>query len=106
MPDRLSRLVKTIVGSFPIKNPHPEKRQQRQIIDLPTIYHTKPFSPDHVSPQPIVKEEVREDVIPPTMVCSCCILSLFDDPMEGILGDLKEPPSVFLQAEMKREITS
>ena len=51
MTDCLSRLVKTIVGSFPVKNPHPEKRQQGWIIDLRTVDHTKPFgSSDHVCP--------------------------------------------------------
>ena len=53
------------------------------------VDHTKPFSPtDHMGPQPIIEEKVWEDVIPPAMVCSCRILPLFDDPMEGILGDL------------------
>ena len=97
MPDRLSRLVKTIIGSLPIQDPHPEKRQQRWIVDLCTIYHTEPFSPsDHVCPQAVIKEEVREDVIPPAMVGSRRVLPLFDDPMERVLGNL-EGPSVFLQ---------
>ena len=47
---------------------------------------------NYVCPQLIVKEEIREDVIPLTMVCSCRVLPLFDDPMEGILGDLKKTP--------------
>ena len=46
-------------------------------------------------PQAIVEEEIREDIIPPTMVCSRLIFPIFDDPMEGVLGDL-EDPSVFL----------
>ena len=51
---------------------------------------------DHVYPQLIIKEEVREDVIPPMTVCSRRVLPLFDDPMKGVLGNLKDP-SVFLQ---------
>ena len=42
-----------------------------------------------MGPQPIVKEEVWEDVIPPPMVCSRFVLPLFVDPVEGILGDLE-----------------
>ena len=44
MLDSLSCLVKTIIGSFPIKNPHPEKGQQRWIIDLRMVNHSEPFS--------------------------------------------------------------
>ena len=58
-----------------------------------------------MSPQPIIKEEVWEDIIPPLMVCSRLVLSLFAEPVEGILGDL-EFSSAFLQEETKREITS
>ena len=91
MPDCLSHLVETIVGSFPVENSHLKQRQQGRIINLPPVDHTKPFgSLDHMGPQVIVEEEVREDVIPPTMVCSHLILSLLADPVEGILGDLKE----------------
>ena len=93
MPDRLSRLVQTIIGSFPIKDPHPEKGQQGRIVDLHTIHHSEPFSPsNHVCPQPIIEEKVREDVIPPVMVCSRRILPFFDDSVKGILGDLKRIP--------------
>ena len=36
------------------------------------VNYTKPFSPvDHVGPQPVIKEQVQKDVIPPAMVCSC-----------------------------------
>ena len=49
-----------------------------------------------MGPQPIIKEEVREDVIPPVMVCSRRILPLFDNSVEGVLGNI-EDPSVFLQ---------
>ena len=58
-----------------------------------------------MGPQLIVKVQVQEDLIPPVMVCSHLVLPLFDNPMKGILGNL-EDPSVFLQAETKRKITS
>ena len=45
-------------------------------------------------PKPIIEEEVWEDIIPPAMVCSLHILPFFDDPMEGILGNLEIPLSV------------
>ena len=102
VPDRLSRLMKTIVGSLPIKDPHSEKRKKRRIVDLRTINHSEPFSPlDHVRPQAVVKEEIRENVIPPAMVCSHLVLPLFDNPMKGILGNL-EDPSVFLQTRNEK----
>ena len=89
MPDRLGGLVKMIVRSFPIEDPHTQQQQQRRINNLRPIDHTEPFSPtDHVGPQPIIKEQVQEDVIPPTMVCSRLILPLLVDPMKGVLGDL------------------
>ena len=98
MLDCLSCLVKTIVGSLPIWNPHSEKRQERWIVDLRPIHNLKPFSPaDHMCPQPIIEEEVREDVIPPAMVCSLHILPLLDDFMEGILGNLENPPQCFFK---------
>ena len=59
-----------------------------------------------MGPQPIVKVQVQEDVIPPVMVCSRLILPLLVDPMEGILGDLQNFPQSFYQAETKREVTS
>ena len=59
------------------------------------VGHLEPFSPlDHVRPQTIIEEEVREDIIPPVVVCSCRILPLFDNPVEGILGNLEIPLSV------------
>ena len=61
------------------------------------IDHLEPFSPsDHVCPQAIIKEEIREDVIPPAMVRSHRVLPFLDNSMEGVLGNL-EDPSVFLQ---------
>ena len=51
MPDHLHSLVETIIWSLPIKDPHTQKRQQQQIIDLHPIDHTEPFSPlDHMGP--------------------------------------------------------
>ena len=77
MSDCLSRLVQMIIWSTPVEDPHTEQRQQGRIIDLPLVDHTKPFGPvDHMGPQPIVKEEVREDVIPPAMMGSCLVLPL------------------------------
>ena len=87
--DHLSHLVKTIIGSLPVKDPHPKQGQQRRIINLPPVDHTKPFSPvNHMGPKVIIKEQIQEDIIPPAMVCSCLILSFLTDPMECILGDL------------------
>ena len=89
MSDRLSHLVKTIIWSLPVEDPHPKKRQQRRIVDLRLVDHMKPFGPvDHMGPQPIIKEQVRKDVVPPVMVCGGLILSLLADPMKGVLGDL------------------
>ena len=59
------------------------------------VDYTKPLGPmNHVCPQLIIKEKVQEDDIPPVMVCSHCILSFFDNSVEGILGDLETPLSV------------
>ena len=89
MPDRLCGLVEAIVRSLPIEDPHAQKRQQRQIVDLCTVDHMKPLCPaDHIGPQPIIKVQVWEDIIPPVMVCSRLVLPLLVDPMEGVLGDL------------------
>ena len=89
MPDHLGSLVKTIVGSLPVKDPHTKQQQQRQVINLLPVNYTQPFSPvDHMGPQLIIKEQVQEDIIPPSMVCSCLVLPLLADSMKGILGDL------------------
>ena len=89
MPDHLRGLVEAIVRSLPIKDPHAQKRQQQQIVDLCTVNHMKLLRPvDHIGPQPIIKVQVWEDVIPPVMVCSRLVLPLLVDPMEGVLGDL------------------
>ena len=97
MSDRLCSLMKMIVWSLPVKDPHAQQRQQRQIVDLCPIHHMKPFSPaDHMGPQLVIEEQVWEDVVPPLMVCGCLILPLFVDPMKGVLGDLQKFSSVFL----------
>ena len=43
-----------------------------------------------MGPQPIVEEQVWEDVVPPLMMGSRLILPLFVDSVEGILGDLEK----------------
>ena len=105
MPDCLGCLVKTVVGSFPIEDPHAQQRQQQSILNLRSIDHTEPFSPlDHMGPQPIVKEQVREDVIPPAMVHHRLILPLLADAMEGVLGDLPNSPQRFYKQKQRGEL--
>ena len=107
MPDRLCCLVKTIVGSLPVEDPHVQQRQQQSIVNLRLVDHTEPFGPsDHMGPQPIIEVKVQEDVIPPAMVGSCLVLSLLVDPVEGSLGNLQTSLQCFYQEETKREITS
>ena len=66
----------------------------------------KPFSPaDHVGPQPIIKEQVRKDIIPPAMVSSRLVLPLLVDPMKGILGNLQNSPQRFSNTGGKGSIT-
>ena len=89
MPDCLCSLVETIIWSLPVEDPHVQQWQQRQIVDLRPVDYTKLFGPaDHMGPQPIIKEQVQEDVIPPPMVCSHLVLPLLADSVECILGDL------------------
>ena len=105
MPDHLSGLVKTIVRSLPIEDPHAQQRQQRGVVNLHLVDHTEPFSPlDHMGPQPIVKEQVREDVIPPAMVHHRLILPLLADAMEGVLGDLPNSPQRFYKQKQREEL--
>ena len=102
MPDRLGCLVQTIVGSLPIEDPHAQQRQQGSVVNLRPINHPEPFSPsDHMGPQPIIKIQVQEDVVPPTMVCSRLVLPILVNPVEGVLGDLSNPSSVFLPKRNK-----
>ena len=79
-------------------------RNQRRIVNLPSVDHMKPFGPtDHMGPEPIIEAKVWEDVIPPAMVRSRCIFSFLDNSMEGVLGNL-EDPSVFLQIRNKEGV--
>ena len=57
-----------------------------------------------MGPQPIIKEEVWEDVIPPPMVCSRLVLPFLKDPMEGILGDLQNSPQHFFKQKRRGEL--
>ena len=90
MPDCLRGLVKMVVRSLPIEDPHAQQRQQRSVVYLRPIDHSEPFSPsDHMGPQPIVKVQVREDVAPPAMVSGHLILPHLANPVESGLGDLQ-----------------
>ena len=52
-------MVHSIIGSFPVKDPHPKQRQEGQIIDLHLIHLSKPLRPSHhMGPKPIVEEQV------------------------------------------------
>ena len=105
MPDRLCCLVKTIVGSLPIENPHAQQRQQGSVVYLRSIDFSEPFSPsDHMGPQTIIKVQVREDIVPPTMVCSCRILPCLEDPVEGILGDLQLLISISIKRKRRERL--
>ena len=105
MPDCLRCLVKTIVGSLPIENPHTQQRQQQSIIDLRPINYLEPFSPsDHMGPQPIIKEQVQKNVIPPMMVCSRLILPLLADPVEGGLGNLQLLFSISIKKKQREKL--
>ena len=94
--NRLCQLVKTIVGTSPIKDSHPEQVQEYWIIDLRSVYPSKPFDPlDHVHPELIIEEEVWVHVPPPPIMDDCLIwFPCFLHPMEGILGDLQFSVSV------------
>ena len=77
-------------------------RNQRRIVNLPSVDHMKPFGPtDHMGPEPIIEAKVWEDVIPPAMVYSCLILPLLVNPVESILGDLKSPPQCFFNQKQR-----
>ena len=105
MPDRLCCLVKTIVGSLPIEDPHAQQRQQRSVVYLRPIYLSEPFSPlDHVGPQLVVEIKVWEDVIPPMMVCSCLVLPLLTNPVEGVLGDLSTSLQRFYKQKRRERL--
>ena len=56
-----------------------------------------------MGPQPIIKQ-VREDIIPPPMVCSRLVLPLLADSMKGILGDLENSPQRFSKQKQRGEL--
>ena len=90
MLNGLSGLVKTIVGSFPVEDPHLKERQESWIIDLSPVHLLEPLSPlDHMGSKPIVKEEIRVCIPPPLIVGSLGIFSSFHDPITGGKGAWK-----------------
>ena len=96
----LGCLMKSIVGSLPVEDPHPNQRQEGRIVDLGPIHLMKPLCPsDHVGPKPIVKEKIWVCITPPLVVCGSHILSSVQDSMEGILGNLETPLSVSFKQE-------
>ena len=56
---------------------------------------------DHMHPEPVVEIEVHIHVVPPLIVGSLFILSILQNPMEGILGDLKNPPQYFFNQKQR-----
>ena len=93
--NHLGCLVETIVWTSPIQDSHPEQAQENRIIDSSPVHLSKPFSsPDHVGPKLIIKEEVRVDIPPPSVVGGRFILPGFLDAMEHILGDLQFSVSI------------
>ena len=87
----LGRLMKMIVGTSPVQDPHTEQAEEDQIVDTSPINSSKPFCPlDHIGPKLVVEEQVWEDVPPPPVVNDGLVVwfVLFDDSMEGILGYL------------------
>ena len=91
MLDGLGHLVHTIIRASPVQDPHMEWAEKNRIVDMSPIYLSEPFCPsDHVCPEMIIKEEVREDIPPPLVVNNCLIvwLILLDNSVESILGDL------------------
>ena len=57
-----------------------------------------------MGPQLIIEEEVWEDVVPPAMVCSRCILPFLANPMEGVLGNLENSPQHFFKQKRRGEL--
>ena len=57
-----------------------------------------------MGPQLIVKVKVREDVIPPAMVCSRLILPLLANPVEGSLGNLQLLFSVSIKKKQREKL--
>ena len=57
-----------------------------------------------MGPQPIVKVQVQEDVIPPAMVCSRLVLPLLVNPVEGVLGNLQLLFSVSIKKKQREKL--
>ena len=105
----LGYLVKTIIWTGPVQNPHLEQAKENQIIDSSLVHLVKPFSsPDHVGPESIIKEEVQVNVPPPVVVDDGLIVRFphLPNAMEGVLENLQFSISVFYKTETKRGITS
>ena len=82
-----------------------QQQQQRSVVYLRPINLTEPFSPsDHVGPQPIIKVQVWEDVIPPTMVCSHLVFPCLENSVEGILGNLQPLFSVSIKKKQRERL--
>ena len=78
MSNGLNYLIKTIVGTGPVQDPHLEQAEEDQIIDMSLINLLKPLHPsDHIGPETI---------------------SWLPNAMEGILGNVQSP-SAFHQKE-------
>ena len=108
MSNHLCCLMKTIVGTSPVQNPHLEQAEEDQIVDTSPIHLSKPFCPsDHIGPEPIIEVEVQIHVPPPMVIDNCLVIWLpcLLNAMEGILGYLSISVSV-PSTGTKREITS
>ena len=57
-----------------------------------------------MGPESVIKEQVREDVVPPLMMGSRLILPLLVDAMKGILGDLSNSPQRFSKQKRRGEL--
>ena len=87
----LGHLMKTIVGTSPVQDPHLEQAKKNWIIDMNLIHLSKPFCPsDHIGPELIIKGEVQVNIPPPAIMDKHFIIWFpwFPNTMEGVLGDL------------------
>ena len=101
--NHLGHLVKTIIGTSPVQDPHPEQAKENWIVDASPINLSKPFHPsDHIGPEMIIEEEVRVYVPPPAVMNDGFIVWLpwLPNAVEGILGNL-QALSVFYQKEQR-----
>ena len=100
MSNCLGYLVKMIIGTGPVQDPHSEQAKENWIIDVSPIHLLKPFHPsNHIGPKPIIKEEVWIYVPPPSIMDNSLVvqLSWFSNTMEGVLGNLKFSVSVSIK---------